>query len=79
MWICMELLDSSMGQVSDLVYKKLNQTIPEEVLGKMTVAVRVIQMCPYNYIYSGIVIGHQSVAFLTERVTDHSQRFVGSA
>lgn len=38
-WICMELLDSSMGQVSDIVYKKLKQVIPEDVLGKMTVAV----------------------------------------
>ena len=37
--ICMELLDSSMGQVSDIVYNKLHHKIPEEVLGRMTVAV----------------------------------------
>ncbi|XP_041379520.1 dual specificity mitogen-activated protein kinase kinase 4-like [Gigantopelta aegis] len=37
-WICMELLDSSMAQVSDIVYKTLNERIPEDILGKMTVA-----------------------------------------
>ena len=35
----MELLDSSMAQVSDIVYKTLNERIPEDILGKMTVAV----------------------------------------
>ena len=35
----MELLDSSMGQVAQDVYSKLNAVIPDEVLGKMTVSV----------------------------------------
>ena len=35
----MELLDTSMANVSDIVYNKLNQRIPENILGKMTVAV----------------------------------------
>jgi mitogen-activated protein kinase kinase 4 len=38
-WICMELLDSSMAHVSETVYNKLHQRIPEDILGKMTVAV----------------------------------------
>ena len=35
----MELLDTSMANVSDIVCNKLNQRIPENILGKMTVAV----------------------------------------
>ncbi len=35
----MEVLDSSMLQVSEIVYNKMKQSIPEEVLGTMTVAV----------------------------------------
>ena len=38
-WICMELLDSSMDKISDRVYQQLKSTIPEEILGKMTVSV----------------------------------------
>ena len=38
-WICMELLDSSMDKIADKVYNQLHQTIPEPILGKMTVAV----------------------------------------
>ena len=38
-WICMELLDSSMDKISDRVYQQLQSTIPEEILGKMTVSV----------------------------------------
>lgn len=40
----MELLDSSMAQVSDIVYKLLNERIPEDILGKMTVAVSTISL-----------------------------------
>ena len=38
-WICMELMDSSMDKISEKVYNQLNQRIPEDILGKMTVAV----------------------------------------
>ena len=38
-WICMELLDSSMDKISERVYHQLKSTIPEEILGKMTVSV----------------------------------------
>ncbi len=37
-WICMELLDASMDKISKRV-DVLKQTIPEEIIGKMTVAV----------------------------------------
>ena len=35
----MELMDSSMDKVSELVYNKLKQYIPEDILGKMSVSV----------------------------------------
>ena len=38
-WICMELLDTSMDKISDRVYQQLQSTIPEDILGKMTVSV----------------------------------------
>lgn len=38
-WISMELLDASMDKISKRVFTVLNQTIPEEILGKMSVAV----------------------------------------
>jgi len=52
----MELLDSSMGKIADRVYNELHSTIPEEILGKMSVAVSV------NRIFKdGIVIIHISL------------------
>lgn len=39
-WICMELLDSSMDKISERVYNQLHSAIPEKILGKMSVAVR---------------------------------------
>ena len=38
-WICMELLDSSMSEVADICYRKLEKLVPEDILGKMSVAV----------------------------------------
>ena len=38
-WICMELLDSSMDKIAEQVYMRMKATIPEEILGKMTVSV----------------------------------------
>ena len=35
----MELMDSSMDKVSELVYNKLKECIPEDILGKMSVSV----------------------------------------
>ena len=35
----MQLLDSSMDKIADRVYHQLRSTIPEQILGKMSVAV----------------------------------------
>ena len=35
----MQLLDSSMDKITERVYHQLHSTIPEEILGKMAVAV----------------------------------------
>ena len=40
----MELLDSSMDKIADKVYKQLKETIPEDILGKMTVAVSLLDL-----------------------------------
>ena len=35
----MELMDTNMEHISNNVYKVLNQTIPEEIIGKVLIAV----------------------------------------
>ena len=35
----MELLDSSMDKISERVYQQMKSSIPEDILGKMTVSV----------------------------------------
>ena len=37
--MCMELMDTSMEHIFKRVYKDLKQTIPEEIMGKVVVAV----------------------------------------
>ncbi|PSN32230.1 Dual specificity mitogen-activated protein kinase kinase 2 [Blattella germanica] len=37
-WICMELMDTSLDKFYKFIYEKLNQRIPENILGKITVA-----------------------------------------
>ncbi|CAI8054304.1 Dual specificity mitogen-activated protein kinase kinase 2 (Fragment), partial [Geodia barretti] len=56
-WICMELLDSSMDKISDRVYQQLQSTIPEEILGKMTVSV----IRALNYLKTDMKIIHRDV------------------
>ena len=46
----MELLDSSMDKISDRVYQQLSSTIPEEILGKMTVSVSSTRPPPTHFI-----------------------------
>ena len=43
----MELMDSSMDKISEKVYNQLHQRIPEDILGKMTVAVSIDDPLPY--------------------------------
>ena len=44
----MELMDSSMDKISEKVYNQLNKRIPEDILGKMTVAVSIDVPLPYS-------------------------------
>ncbi len=37
-WICMEVMDTSLDKFYEMVYK-LHKTIPEAILGKITVSV----------------------------------------
>ena len=39
--MCMELMDTSMEYIFKKVYKVLKQSIPEEIIGKVVVAVSV--------------------------------------
>jgi len=54
-WICMELLDSSMDKISERVYHQLHSAIPEKILGKMSVAVR-YQILIMSMFYHVLVI-----------------------
>jgi mitogen-activated protein kinase kinase 4 len=36
----MELMDASLDKFYKFIFERLNQTLPEEILGKITVAVR---------------------------------------
>lgn len=38
-WICMELMDTSLDKFYKFIYEKLNQRIPENIIGKITFAV----------------------------------------
>jgi len=38
-WICMELMDTSLDKFYKFIYEKLQERIPESILGKITVAV----------------------------------------
>lgn len=56
-WICMELLDSSMDKISERVYQKMKSSIPEDILGKMTVSV----VRALNYLKTDMKIIHRDV------------------
>ncbi|XP_064406210.1 dual specificity mitogen-activated protein kinase kinase 6-like [Halichondria panicea] len=55
-WICMELLDASMDKISKRV-DVLKQSIPEEIIGKMTVAV----IKALHYLKEELLIIHRDV------------------
>lgn len=38
-WICMELMDTSLDKFYKFIYEKLQERIPETIIGKITVAV----------------------------------------
>lgn len=56
-WICMELLESSMDKISERVHQQMKSSIPEEILGKMTVSV----ILALNYLKADMKIIHRDV------------------
>ncbi|XP_012271928.1 dual specificity mitogen-activated protein kinase kinase 4 [Orussus abietinus] len=56
-WICMELMDTSLDKFYKFIYERLNERIPECILGKITVAtVRAL-----NYLKEKLRIIHRDV------------------
>ncbi|XP_049775161.1 dual specificity mitogen-activated protein kinase kinase 4-like isoform X3 [Schistocerca cancellata] len=56
-WICMELMDTSLDKFYKFIYEKLNQRIPECILGKITVAT----VTALNYLKEKLAIIHRDV------------------
>lgn len=56
-WICMELMDTSLDKFYKIVHEKLNQRIPENFLGKVTVAT----VKALNYLKEKLNIIHRDV------------------
>uniref|UniRef100_A0A3P9PC66 mitogen-activated protein kinase kinase n=1 Tax=Poecilia reticulata TaxID=8081 RepID=A0A3P9PC66_POERE len=53
-WICMELMATSLDKFYKFVYGSLDDVIPEEILGKITLAVSLFRCsCLIHYISSG--------------------------
>ncbi|CAB3369839.1 Hypothetical predicted protein [Cloeon dipterum] len=56
-WICMELMDASLDKFYKFIFERLNQHIPEEILGKITVAT----VNALNYLKEELKIIHRDV------------------
>ncbi|XP_069691167.1 dual specificity mitogen-activated protein kinase kinase 4 isoform X3 [Periplaneta americana] len=56
-WICMELMDTSLDKFYKFIYEKLQQRIPENILGKITVAT----VTALNYLKEKLKIIHRDV------------------
>ncbi|KAB7506596.1 Dual specificity mitogen-activated protein kinase kinase 4 [Armadillidium nasatum] len=56
-WICMELMDTSLDKFYKFVYEKLNECIPEIILGKITVAT----LTALNYLKEKLKLIHRDV------------------
>lgn len=45
-WICMELMDTSLDKFYKFIYERMHERLPENMLGKITVAVsRCLLVC----------------------------------
>jgi mitogen-activated protein kinase kinase 4 len=42
-WICMELMDASLDQFYKFVYRRMKQRMPENIIGKIALAVSTAQ------------------------------------
>lgn len=56
-WICMELMDTSLDKFYKFIYERLNERIPECILGKITVAT----VKALNYLKEKLMIIHRDV------------------
>lgn len=56
-WICMELMDTSLDKFYKFIYEKLNQRIPENIIGKITFAT----VKALNYLKEKLKIIHRDV------------------
>lgn len=56
-WICMELMDTSLDKFYKFIYERLNERIPEQILGKITVAT----VTALNYLKEKLRIIHRDV------------------
>ena len=56
-WICMEVMDSSLDKFYKFIYNVLESSIPEEILGKITVAT----VKALNYLKEHLKIIHRDV------------------
>ncbi|KAF4522067.1 hypothetical protein B566_EDAN004050 [Ephemera danica] len=56
-WICMELMDASLDKFYKFIYERLNQRVPENILGKITVAT----VKALNYLKEELKIIHRDV------------------
>ncbi|RXG53605.1 Dual specificity mitogen-activated protein kinase kinase 4 [Armadillidium vulgare] len=56
-WICMELMDTSLDKFYKFVYEKLDECIPEIILGKITVAT----LTALNYLKEKLKLIHRDV------------------
>lgn len=56
-WICMELMDTSLDKFYKFIYEKLQERIPESILGKITVAT----VKALNYLKEELKIIHRDV------------------
>lgn len=57
LWMCMELMDTSMEHIFKKIYKVLKQSIPEEIIGKVVVAV----VNALHYLQKDLKIIHRDV------------------
>lgn len=56
-WICMELMDTSLDKFYKFIYERLNQRIPEPILGKIALAT----VKALNYLKEELKIIHRDV------------------
>lgn len=56
-WICMELMDTSLDKFYKFIYERLERRIPENILGKITVAT----VKALNYLKEKLAIIHRDV------------------